>query len=65
VGQADANRKLSVARADQVADALAAMGVPRAALAPMGMGNTKPLRAGATDWDRSTNRSVSFEVVLH
>jgi len=58
------NMKLSLARASQVADALAALGVPRSALTLEGVGNTKPIRSGTTDWDRSTNRGVSFEVAL-
>lgn len=62
IGNAGSNGKLSLDRANQVADALAAQGVPRASLAPEGLGNANPLRAGSTDWDRSTNRSVSFDI---
>ena len=64
VGNPALNDKLSLDRAIQVADALVAQGVPRSALVPVGSGNTKPPRAGRTDWDRATNRSVSFEVTL-
>jgi OOP family OmpA-OmpF porin len=64
VGMPEINMKLSLARASQVADALAALGVPRSALTLEGVGNTKPIRSGTTDWDRSTNRGVSFEVAL-
>jgi outer membrane protein OmpA-like peptidoglycan-associated protein len=59
------NAKLSLARANQVADALAALGVPRSALTTVGVGNAKPVRSGTTDWDRATNRCVSFEVALN
>jgi outer membrane protein OmpA-like peptidoglycan-associated protein len=63
-GNPGTNEKLSVDRANTVVDALVAQGIPRSALNPAGLGNTKPLRAGSTDWDRSTNRGVSFEVTL-
>jgi OOP family OmpA-OmpF porin len=65
VGEATTNNKLSLERANMVVDALAAQGVPRSALEPAGVGNTNPLRTGSTDWDRSTNRAVSFKVNLH
>ena len=63
-GNPGTNEKLSIDRANTVVDALTAQGIPRNALVPVGVGNTKPLRAGSTDWDRSTNRGVSFEVNL-
>jgi OOP family OmpA-OmpF porin len=62
VGDPSLNDKLSLDRARQVEEALVAQGVPRSALTSTGVGNTKPLRTGSTDWDRSTNRAVSFEV---
>jgi outer membrane protein OmpA-like peptidoglycan-associated protein len=65
VGMPEINAKLSLARANQVADALAALGVPRSALTTVGVGNAKPVRSGTTDWDRATNRCVSFEVALN
>ncbi|HWE48480.1 MAG TPA: OmpA family protein [Bryobacteraceae bacterium] len=61
-GSPETNGKLSLDRAKQVEDALVAHGIPQAALAPAGLGNTKPLRSGNSDWDRATNRSVSFEI---
>jgi OOP family OmpA-OmpF porin len=64
VGNPRQNDKLSLDRASQVADVLAAQGIPRESLLPEGAGNSKPLRAGISDWDRSANRSVSFEVAL-
>jgi OOP family OmpA-OmpF porin len=64
VGNPQLNDKLSLARANQVLDALVAQGLPAASLQPVGLGNTKPLRAGTSDWDRGANRSVSFEVTL-
>ena len=62
VGNSAANDKLSLDRATSVVNALEAEGVPASALATVSLGNTKPLRAGNSDWDRSTNRSVSFAV---
>ncbi len=64
VGESGTNEKLSLARVNQVEDALVAQGVPRSALVPVAVGNTAPLRAGSTDWDRAINRSVSFEAML-
>ena len=64
VGEAVTNDKLSLERATMVADALVAQGVPRGSLEPSGMGNSSPLRTGSTDWDRATNRAVSFTVKL-
>ena len=64
VGAPEMNAKLSLDRANAVADALMAQGVPRESLATEGVGNTRMLRPGSSDWDRGTNRSVSFEVTL-
>jgi outer membrane protein OmpA-like peptidoglycan-associated protein len=57
------NARLSLDRAQHVIDALAAQGVPRGRLQPVGVGNTRPLRTGGTDWDRASNRRVAFELV--
>jgi len=62
VGSAAANDKLSMDRATSVVNALEAEGIPATALTAVGLGNTRPVRAGNSDWDRSTNRSVSFSV---
>jgi OOP family OmpA-OmpF porin len=64
VGQPELNYKLSRDRAGTVVDSLVAQGVPRGALSPDGVGNTKPIRPGSTDWDRATNRAVSFDVIV-
>ncbi len=56
------NEKLAADRADVVAAALAAQGVPRETLAPRGVGDAQPLRKGVSEWDRATNRAVAFEV---
>jgi len=63
-GHPEINVKLSLDRATHVADALVAHGLPEDALVAGGMGNTQPLRTGNSEWDRGTNRSVSFEVTL-
>ena len=61
-GSPETNNKLSLDRAKQVVDALVAHAIPQSAMNPLGVGNTKPLRTGSSEWDRATNRSVSFEV---
>ena len=58
------NVQLSIDRANQVADALVAQGVSRATVAPAGVGNASPLRKGNSEWDRATNRGVSFSAVI-
>jgi outer membrane protein OmpA-like peptidoglycan-associated protein len=62
VGNAETNDKLSVERSKNVMEALTAQGIPREWLEVLSVGNTQPLRKGTTDWDRATNRSVSFQV---
>ena len=62
LGTADANVKLSMDRAASVSQALAAEGVPAGFLQVLGVGNSKPLRTGNTEWDKAANRSVSFQV---
>jgi outer membrane protein OmpA-like peptidoglycan-associated protein len=59
-GSGETNDILSRERATGVADALIAQGIAPAALEIVAAGNTKPLRAGSTEWDRAVNRSVSF-----
>lgn len=61
-GSVDTNGKLSLDRANRVAEALVAHGISPAALTITGTGNSQPLRQGSTDWDRQVNRSVSFTV---
>ena len=61
-GTPETNSKLSLDRALQVTAALVAQGVPADRLEPTGVGNTQPLRTGGAEWDRSSNRSVSFRL---
>ena len=58
----ETNNKLSLARANQVRDALILQGLPKERLLPSGLGKAQPLRKGASDWDRAANRSVIFQV---
>jgi OOP family OmpA-OmpF porin len=64
-GSAETNNKLSLDRANRVADALVAQGIAPAALKIVAAGNTQPLRQGSSDWDRQVNRSVSFIVMVN
>jgi len=59
-GSAETNAKLSMERANRVAEALVALGIAPAAIKIVAAGNTQPLRQGSSDWDRQVNRSVSF-----
>jgi outer membrane protein OmpA-like peptidoglycan-associated protein len=61
-GGAETNDKLSVDRANRVAEALVVQGIDPSALKIVGAGNTQPLRQGSSDWARQVNRSVSFAV---
>jgi outer membrane protein OmpA-like peptidoglycan-associated protein len=61
VGTEQANSSLSRERASSVADALALEGLPRDRLELQGVGNSQPLSLRATDWDRASNRRVSFQ----
>jgi OOP family OmpA-OmpF porin len=63
-GSPGVNEKLSLDRADRVADLLVAQGVRRDALHPAGVGDTSPLRKGESEFDQATNRGVSFTVML-
>jgi outer membrane protein OmpA-like peptidoglycan-associated protein len=62
VGSEESNNKLSLARAQQVVDALVVQGLPGDRLVPSGLGKAQPLRKGASDWDRAANRSVIFQI---
>jgi outer membrane protein OmpA-like peptidoglycan-associated protein len=64
VGTEESNTKLSEERAQQVARALATQGVPPARLDTRGVGNKQPLQKGASDWEKASNRSVSFQVTV-
>jgi outer membrane protein OmpA-like peptidoglycan-associated protein len=61
-GSPEMNMKLAQDRATSVIDALIAQGIAPEALAKLAAGNTQPLRQGSTEWDRATNRSVSFQI---
>lgn len=61
-GSPETNDKLSLDRANRVADALAEQGIAPAAIKIMAAGNSQPLRPGNTEWDLQVNRSVSFSV---
>ncbi len=61
-GSAARNRSLSEARAAHVIEALVAEGVSVDRLEQVALGDTKPLRTGASDWDRADNRSVAIRV---
>ncbi len=56
VGKQDTNNKLSLDRAQRVLEALLLQGIPAARMTAVAEGQ-KP---GASDWERGTNRSVSF-----
>ena len=62
VGSAATNDTLSLDRAKRALEALVSQGVSAERLSVNGVGNAQPLRKGVTDWDRQTNRSVSFKV---
>jgi len=61
-GSPATNDKLSAERATQVAEALTSQGIQREILKPSGAGNSRPIRQGTGEWDRATNRGVSFTV---
>ncbi len=61
-GSAARNRSLSEARVAHVIEALVAEGVSADRLEQVALGDTKPLRTGASEWDRADNRSVSIQV---
>ncbi len=65
VGTAEENSALSRSRAESVRNALAAQGISLASMDVNGVGNTQPVRAGASEWDRAANRSVSFRMELN
>lgn len=62
VGDAAYNNKLSLARANIVADAMAAAGVPRANIIARGLGMSKPVASNSTKDGQAENRRVSVIV---
>jgi outer membrane protein OmpA-like peptidoglycan-associated protein len=61
-GGATSNRSLSEARAAHVVEELIAQGIGADRLEQVALGDTKPLRTGASELDRADNRSVSLQV---
>jgi OOP family OmpA-OmpF porin len=62
MGIGEMNAKLSMDRARHVIAALVGPGIPADRLDALGIGDTLPLKTGGSDWDRASNRSVSFNV---
>ncbi|HVY91539.1 MAG TPA: OmpA family protein [Bryobacteraceae bacterium] len=62
IGDGKTNEKLGQDRANVVANAFRAQGIPESAIAVVSVGNHQPLRPGVSEWDRAANRSVSFSV---
>ncbi|WP_309892233.1 OmpA family protein [Archangium sp.] len=63
VGNAEANRRLSLARAQSVKDYLVKKGVEAARLEAKGYGPDRPLLSNATAKGRAANRRVAFTIV--
>ncbi|HYG66893.1 MAG TPA: OmpA family protein, partial [Anaeromyxobacteraceae bacterium] len=63
VGSAAYNKDLSQRRAESVVSALAARGVPRERLVPVGYGFERPVASNATALGRAKNRRVEFTIV--
>ncbi len=61
-GKADANRKLSQARAEAVRDYLVKQGVEVARLEAKGFGPDRPVASNETEKGRATNRRVEFVI---
>lgn len=61
-GSAARNRTLSETRAAHVVEELVAQGISADRLEQVALGDTKPLRTGASELDRADNRSVSIRV---
>jgi OmpA-OmpF porin, OOP family len=63
VGDADANRRLSLARAESVKDYLVKKGVEASRLEAKGYGPDRPLLSNKTAKGRAANRRVAFTIV--
>ena len=59
-----ANRSLSSSRSEVVRDALAARGIPRAAMRTTGIGTSRPLEAPDAAAREQINRSVSLRIAV-
>jgi len=64
VGKADANKKLSQARAESVRDYLISKGVDASRLTAMGYGDERPIADNKTSKGRTLNRRVEFDVTI-
>ncbi len=62
IGNAEINQKLSQARAESVANALVAKGIPAARLTPKGYGATQPVENARTAEANAKNRRTIFSV---
>ena len=62
-GNAKANQKLSVARANAIRDYLTKKGVEPSRLETRGFGQTKPIASNKTKQGREQNRRVEFNIV--
>jgi outer membrane protein OmpA-like peptidoglycan-associated protein len=63
VGEESSNLALSRARAESVAGALVADGVPAGRVRSEGFGSQKPIASNATEFGRSQNRRVMLDVI--
>jgi outer membrane protein OmpA-like peptidoglycan-associated protein len=61
-GSVARNRSLSEARAAHVIEELISQGISADRLEQVAVGDTKPLRTGASELDRADNRSVALQV---
>ena len=61
-GDAAANRELSTARAEAVADALKKAGGPADRVHAQGFGASRPIADNSTEAGRARNRRVTLEV---
>jgi len=62
-GSEQVNLRISQARADAVAAALADRGVPLAKLRPKGYGEAEPIANNATEEGRARNRRIEFRAI--
>jgi len=62
LGNGETNTELSLARAQAVVAALVEQGLSADHLEAIGVGNTRPVLTGSTDWARASNRSASFQL---
>lgn len=63
VGDAEYNQRLSIRRANSVADYLAAQGVATARLQTVGMGETAPVASNEMSSGRQQNRRVELRII--